>query len=60
MEEELRLDTTGNAIKHGNKFKIAFRDQDKANTIADTYLVESYKTFNASDDPSQQTCCRVF
>ena len=45
-----RRDTSGKKISNGDRYRISFRDKVQAQTeISDTYYVESYKKYNASE-----------
>ena len=53
-----RRDRQGTEIKNG-KHKIAFRDKVKQNErVCDVYLVESYKKYNAQEEPDDTIICK--
>jgi len=58
MPEE-RRDTAGKNISNGSRYRISFRDKVQAQTeIADTFYVESYKKYNASETEEETQFCK--
>ena len=56
--EATRIDRAGNKIEQ-KSHKISFRDKiDKTQRVCDVYLVESYKKYNASEDPEESIICK--
>jgi len=52
-----RLDLHGHEISSRKEHNVSYRDE-KQKLIADTYLVESYKTYNVMDiDDGGNTIC---
>lgn len=58
-----RHDSDGKIINESGLHKLVYRDQkDKKYKLADTYEVESYKAYNASevDDEGMVCHCTIF
>eukprot|EP00347_Sterkiella_histriomuscorum_P011316 403372917 len=57
-----RRDQHGIQIKPGNKkYKVTFLDQVQKKSIAEIYIVESYKKYNADEsNGASSSCCTIF
>ena len=57
-----RVDRKGNAIDGDRKFQITYVDKvQKGEPLAQVHLVESYKKYNAEENPnSTSPCCSLF